>query len=124
MNTRPKPDTLKQLSARFSADEAASFGGEDPFLTERRLAGAVEAIGWRSATDAPVELVVGYLSVILDACVNGHRDLTMLNRDIADCLRYLTGDEGDSHNVSNDWDQAAARIVTLYARGQSPVEAW
>ena len=89
MNTRAEVEIVRQLCSHFSADEAAFSAGDDLSSPDRRIASAVAATEWRTLTEMPVDRVAGYLVVIFDACVNGHEDLEMLTRDVADCLRHF-----------------------------------
>ena len=116
--------TFELLSARFSADEAASFHGEEPFLAERRLAAAMLASGWHSSIGTPVQGMVLLLPPIIDACVNGHQNLSLLFDDVADCLSYRAREYGEPATDISDWTQIARHMVEHYASGQSPVASW
>ena len=116
--------TFELLSTRFSADETASFKGEEPYLTERRLAAAMLASGWQSSTGVPVQGMVLLLPPIIDACVNGHQNLSLLYDDVADCLRYRARENGEAATEIADWTQLAQRVLDHYANGRSPVATW
>jgi hypothetical protein len=124
MATKSVSQTLELLSARFTAEETASFRGEEPYLTERRLAAAMLASGWQSSTGVPVQNMVLLLPPIIDACVNGHHSLSLLFDDVADCLRYRGREHGEAAGEFADWIQIARRVVEHYASGQSPVASW
>jgi hypothetical protein len=103
-----------QLAARYAL--AAARGAEsEPFVIQHRLAHALDIIGWRAASDMPAEDLATDLSLILSACVGGHRDLLTLRRDIAACLWQFADHLDGSSAAREDWEPAATRIIDLYA---------
>jgi len=108
--------TLAQLAARFQSDESDG-AGRTSLVAEHRAAGALDAIGWRAASDMPAEELAGDLVLIVVACVKGHRDLAKLRRDVADCLRMHAHHLDGSASAREDWEPAAARFIELFAAG-------
>jgi hypothetical protein len=117
-------DTITLLSARYRADEESSMNDDEPFLTERRLASAVEASSLRLSGEMSANNVASHLSIIIGACVNGHRDVGILHRDIADYLRSVAHDANGSSMTVEYWLPSAAQIVTIYSNAQSEVMPW
>ena len=100
--------SLDSLAARFAADEQASQAA-------RRVAAALAAIGWRSASDAPAEEVAVGISLMIAACVRRHRDLAVLRRNIARHLhQHAHTVDGSGAGVAA-WEPAAAQILERYA---------
>lgn len=100
--------SLDSLAARFAADEQASQAA-------RRVATALAAIGWRSASDAPAEEVAVGISLMIAACVRRHRDLALLRRNVARHLhQHAHTLDGSGAGVAA-WEPAAAQILERYA---------
>jgi hypothetical protein len=105
--------TLAQLAASIGPNRNES--GEGVPLAVQRIASALEAIGWRAASDTPAEEIAGDLFLIVVACVDGHRDLATLRRDVAEFLRMHAHHLDGSAPAREDWEPAAARFIELYA---------
>jgi hypothetical protein len=82
------------------------------------LTRALEAIGWRAASEEPAEDVAAELALILGESVGGGRDLVRLRRDVADCLRQYAHVLDGSAPAREDWEPAAARIIELFAASE------
>jgi hypothetical protein len=122
MAPRVGPETmLVQLTNRYELDEVRGAEGESS-ATAHRLSRALESIGWRAASDASVDEVASDLALVLAACVEGHRDLAILRRDMAECLRAHAHHLDGSAPAREEWEPAAARIIELYAAGDDLTE--
>ncbi|HEU5175110.1 MAG TPA: hypothetical protein VFT96_10190 [Gemmatimonadaceae bacterium] len=100
--------SLDSLTARYSADEQTSQAA-------RRVATALAAIGWRSASDAPAEEVAAGISLMIAACVRRHRDLALLRRNVARHLhQHAHTLDGSGAGVAA-WEPAAAQVLERYA---------
>ncbi len=53
------------------------------------LTRALERIGWNSVPDASVAYVASEMALLLDACVDAHRDVRALSFNIASVFREL-----------------------------------
>ncbi len=105
--------SFNQLAAQYELDEVGGAEG-DAFATEHRLARALDAIGWRAASDTPSDEVANYLALIVGACVDGHRDLKTLQGDMAACLWQYADHLDGSVVPREEWEPAAAQIIDLY----------
>jgi hypothetical protein len=70
------------LRARLDRDLAFGSSGATP-----ALARALAAIGWRSVREPSPEELAQHLLLLVDECVHGHRDVTVLAHGIAAMLR-------------------------------------
>ncbi len=76
--------TFSELARRVAVDTRAHGPGLTPVLTR-----ALERIGWNSVPDASIDYVAAELALLLDACVQTHRDVRTLAFNIAAVFREL-----------------------------------
>lgn len=99
--------TLPQLIARYEAGDTA--------LNQRRVTAALESIGWRAASDIPASEVATTVTMIIAACVHGHRNLATLRSAIADCLQQHSYHLDGSAPSRSEWEPAAAALIQHYS---------
>lgn len=110
---------LEALAARYAADvRASSATGKSS--VQHRLVLALEAIGWRAASDVPADDVAPRLASTIGACLRQRGDVRMLRRELAECLRQYAHPLDGSSASRAEWEPAATRIIELYA-GQDEV---
>ena len=101
------------LRARFLEDRHA--GGATP-----RLAAALESVGWRSVGDPSPEELASYLVDVVDACVSGHRDTSLLVSAIAQVLRDHGPLLDGGLPPAAAYEPAAMDLLERYVRGDMP----
>ena len=106
--------SLAALRVRFDADrEDATAGRHD--LAAARLEQALDAIGWRSAGGCSSEEVAAVAVHILDACVNGHRDIEIAARSLAELLYSSAVSLDGSMSGASAFVPAAEEVLARYA---------
>ena len=101
------------LRARFLEDRHG--GGATP-----RLAAALESVGWRSVGDPSPEELASYLVDIIDACVSGHRDTSLLVSAVAHVLRDHGPLLDGGLPPAAAYEPAAMDVLERYVRGEAP----
>jgi hypothetical protein len=101
------------LRARAEQHGGAGALGEG----EAALANALEAIGWRAAGADAVETVAAEGWLVVQACVDGHRDPARAARDLAELMHRHAPRHSDFLAPVEDFVPAAAEVLRLYAAG-------
>lgn len=101
------------LRARFLEDRQS--GGATP-----RLAAALESVGWRSVGDPSPEELASYLVDVVDACVSGHRDTSLLVSAVAHVLRDHGPLLDGGLPPAAAYEPAAMDVLERYVRGDAP----
>ncbi|MDB4908049.1 MAG: hypothetical protein JWO05_2833 [Gemmatimonadetes bacterium] len=107
--------SMSGLVSRFLADRGTSLAGDEPSEAERRLAVALDDIGWRAASDVPASEVAAALAMLIAACVDHHHNLATLRRDIADCLQQYSDHLDGSAPPRSAWEPAAESLIQHYS---------
>ena len=74
--------TYSTLRRRYLEDTAMGGPGATPALTA-----ALDAIGWRAVREPTPEELADHLLLLLDQCVQEHRDVSALEYQVAMALR-------------------------------------
>jgi hypothetical protein len=104
------------LRARFDADRETERQGQ-PGVIEARLAGALDAIGWRSAGGESSEAVAGVARHVVVSCVTGHQDPRRAIRELADLLRGATAGLDGSLPSASAFIPAGEELLRRYVGG-------
>ena len=105
--------SFEDFCNRFLADQA-SESNEQPFLAARRVGAALEALGWRSASDTDALVVAELIPTIFGACVAGHGSLDVLRRDIALYLRGQADSPDTGSSGAASWEPMEAALIDRY----------
>lgn len=116
--------TLERLDARHRAPALADAGASDVALVERRLAAALAAIGWRAASDLLPEELAPELRLLVDRCLDHHRDLARLRREVAGFLRANAHPLDGSHAHVSQWEPAALQLLEHYVEGAPDLDSF
>lgn len=107
------PLTVEAVAARYELDEPAGAGTGGG--AARRVAGILDSLGWRSASDAPASDVAPEVAMTIRACVRGHRQLGTLRANVAEVLRrYSHALDGSGTSVAA-WTPFATQLLDRYA---------
>jgi hypothetical protein len=68
-------------------DSDATATASDPDAGAAALTRALERVGWPASAPASAYEVASFAWHILDACVHGHQDVALCQRDLADLMR-------------------------------------
>lgn len=107
--------TLESLTARYELDEPAGTGAATAGAAARRVAGILDSLGWRSASDAPASDVAPEIALMIRACVRGHRQLDALRRSVAEALRRYSHALDGSGAAAAAWAPFATQLLDRYA---------
>ena len=102
--------SFASLRERFERDRDGAMHGRHS-LIEARLEQALDAIGWRSAGGSSSEEVAAVAVHILDACVNGHHDVDVAARAIADLLYNSAASLDGSMSAASAFLPAAEEVL-------------
>lgn len=98
------------LRDRFLGDRHS--GGAAP-----RIADALASIGWRAVGDPSPEELAAYLVDVIDACVTGHRDTSLLVSSVAHVLRDHGPMLDGGLPPAAAYEPAAQDMLERYVRG-------
>jgi hypothetical protein len=76
-----------------------------------KLARILDAIGWRSASDAPASVVAAELDHVLAAAASGGWDATRLRAAVAESLRQNAHPLDGSSAPAAAWHPTAAEVI-------------
>lgn len=114
--------TVETLVARYELDEPPGAGAVVAGAAARRLAGILDSLGWRSASDAPAAEVAPEIAMMIRSCVRGHRQLDALRRNVAELLRRYSHALDGSGTAVAAWTPFATQLLDRYA-GATPAKA-
>ena len=105
---------LARLRARYTADLAA--GANANAMVVARLAGALDAIGWRAADGSSSEEVAADAVHIVAECVTRHHRVDQAAEALADLLHRSAATLDGSSYAASAYLPAAEEVLARYSR--------